>query len=246
MRLADEAAAAALAAQFLTRVPIPDPGYSPARMALSPRYYPLVGIGIGAVAGLAFWLTGLVLPPILAALLTLATTVVLTGALHEDGFADLCDGLGGGRSRERALEIMRDSRIGSFGAIGLGLMTATRVVALSAVEPADALAALVAAHGVSRGAMVATLATAPYARSDGAATVVAASPATLLVAAGFSGLALVPLGAAGFATGLAALVAWFVLRAILLRRLGGYTGDGLGATQQVTEAAALLALVAWL
>lgn len=250
-RLGEEAAVAALAWQFLTRVPLPvSVSYSEARMAATPRWYPAVGLVLGAILAAALWALGLAFPPVLAALLATALGLVLTGALHEDGFADVCDGLGGGATRARALEIMRDSRIGAFGAAGLGLMLGARILALGALG-ALAVPALLAGHAMSRAGIVAVLATTPYARSEGLAggLVGQVSARDVSVAAAWACASVLPLAwvaPVGAIAGVLVLVATQVwMRRRLERRLGGYTGDGLGAVQQVGEVALYLGLLAW-
>jgi len=250
--LRNELAIAGLAVQFLTRLPVRDPGYSAERLAASPRWYPAIGALVGVGAGLIFWATSLLWPPSIAALAAVAGATWLTGALHEDGFADLCDGLGGGSDRTHALEIMRDSRIGAYGAAGLIITVLATVLALGEMTAAQGAAALLAAHSVSRAAMLAVMVALPYARSDGAAAGVSRplSSGSLATAAACVALAVLPLLllaplAAVAALAAAALVAFAVIR-LLRRRLGGYTGDGLGATQHITALAVLLAALPWL
>jgi adenosylcobinamide-GDP ribazoletransferase len=243
-----------LALQFLTRLPVPDPGWSPARMARSTRWHPVAGALIGALVGAAFLVASALFPPALAAILATAFGLLLTGAFHEDGFADACDGLGGGATRERALEIMRDSRLGTYGAAGLGLMLAGRVavlVALAAVAPV--LWVLVAAHAASRAASVRVIATARYARDHGTGKPVAEGldGNGLSFALATAGVALLPLVlAVGLLPVLAALGglglgAW-AMRRSFERKLGGYTGDCLGAVQQIAEIGFYLGLLGWL
>ncbi|TCO73969.1 adenosylcobinamide-GDP ribazoletransferase [Rhodovulum euryhalinum] len=251
-RLAEERQLILLAVGFLTRLPVPpDPGYTSERMARATRYFPLVGLGIGAVLAVVYALAALVLPTVVAVLLALAAGVRLTGALHEDGLADMADGLGGGTTRAHALEIMRDSRIGSYGAVALGLVLALKAAALAHLG-AGAVAALVAAHALSRLAVLLTMARMPYARPDGKAGFSTAGPGQdgmrIALATGLLtvlGLALASGLAAAVSAVLAAAAVTLWLGAMLRRRLGGYTGDGLGAVQQLSETAILLGLLAW-
>ena len=173
-RAREEIAVFLLAVQFLTRVPVRSPHLATeARLAAAPRYHPLVGALIGAFSGGVFWLAHLVFPASLSVVLAVAASLVATGALHEDGFADTCDGLGGGATRDRALEIMRDSRLGTYGAAGLGLMLATKVLALAAA-PVEAVPwLLIAGHAGSRSSAVLALATGTYVRDAGIAEPVA-------------------------------------------------------------------------
>lgn len=250
----EELAALLLAVQFLTRLPVRSPAvFSEARFAAATRYYPLVGAAIGGFAGGVFWLAHLVFPVSLAVVLSTAASLLATGAFHEDGFADACDGLGGGgASRERALAIMRDSRLGTFGAAGLGLMLAVKVLALAAVPPGIVPWLLVAGHAASRASAVLASARSVYVREAGAAGPIAdairpgslafalatGAVATVCALAPAAGLAAVLAGFAGLAAG------HLAMRAAYERKLGGYTGDCLGAVQQTSEAGMYLAVLA--
>ena len=234
-----------LAVQFLTRLPV-RVEFCPARMALAPGWFPLVGMAIGGAAAAvhagALWLW----PAPIAVVMSLAATLWLTGALHEDGLADTADGLGGAAPRARALEIMRDSRIGTYGAVALGVVLCLKIMALVAL-PWVAVA-LVAAHGLSRASSVLVLATSRYARDAGAAAGMAAPGLRLPSATALACLAMLAwafgLGVLGAIAGLG--LAHIVLRRACERRLGGYTGDTLGAMQQVSELGVYLGLLACL
>ncbi|MBI1209141.1 MAG: adenosylcobinamide-GDP ribazoletransferase [Azospirillum sp.] len=240
---------ATAATVFLTRLPLPLPGVlAPDLPARAMVWYPLVGVGLGAGTGGVYWLaTLLAQPPAVAAVLALAAGVGLTGALHEDGLADLADGFGGGRDRAAKLEIMRDSRIGSFGALALMLSLGLRATAVATLaDPARVLAALVAAAALSRAAMVELSAWLAPARRDGLAAGHGrpdplrrriAVAAALVIAL----LALGPVGSAAAAAAVAAAAAG--LGRLAWRQIGGYTGDVLGAVQQTGEIAALILLV---
>ena len=234
------------AVQYFTRVPVPGwVGHSAAQLDGSARYFPAVGLGVGLVAAAVFALATVLWNAVLAALLATAATVVLTGAFHEDGLGDTIDGLGGGFTRERALEIMKDSRIGSYGTLALLLVVGTKVAALASMELLPALLALPAAHAASRWLATSLIWRSRYVRLDDSSR---AKPVTQsLSTAGFvaaSGWALLPLAACAIASlpgALAGLALAILVRGWLLRwferRLGGYTGDALGATQQLTELA---------
>jgi len=242
----------ALGLVFLTRLPIPLRGALPNdAVARSAWSFPvagalvaLVGAG-GAIAGDAIGL-----PAVACALLALAATMAMTGALHEDGLADTADGLGGGRTREQKLEIMKDSRIGSFGVLALIVGVGLRAAALtSALEDSrlHLLGALVAAHAGSRALLPLLMRALPSVRPGGLAASVGVpsslSSITALVfgtAAVFWGLGDV-LGLIGF---VAAAVGMVAVGALARRQLGGYTGDVLGAAQQIGEIILLLAAVA--
>ena len=251
-RVREELAVFLLAVQFLTRLPVRSRHlYTEARLAAATRYHPLVGALIGAFSGGVFWLAHLVFPANLSVVLAVAASLVATGALHEDGFADTCDGLGGGATRERALEIMRDSRLGTYGAAGLGLMLAAKVLALAAAPPETVPWLLIAAHAASRSSAVLALATGTYARDAGVAAPVADAVGrgslALALATGAAAVC-VPLAAAApvaVLAGLGGLAAGHVaMRGLYERKLGGYTGDCLGAVQQTSELGMYLGVAA--
>ena len=239
-----------LAVQFLTRWPVRVSGvFSEERLPAMVRYYPLVGALIGAFAGGVFWLAHCVFPMSLAVVLSTAASLLATGALHEDGFADVCDGLGG-MDREKTLAIMRDSRLGTYGAAGLGLMLAAKILALAALPPALVPWLLIAAHAASRSSLVFVIATSRYVRDVGMATPAAEAlrPGGLLFAlatgvAAVCGLSLagasavIPVGLIGLAVG------HLAMRVIYERRLGGYTGDCLGGVQQMSELGMYLGVI---
>ena len=252
--LTEERAIFLLTVQFLTRLPVRDASlYTEARMAAIPRYFPAVGLLVGALMAGVWFLASLALPPVLAAILTVAFGLMLTGAFHEDGFADACDGLGGGTDRARALEIMRDSRLGTYGAAGLGLMLGARVAALAALPLWAVPVALVAGQALSRASAVAAIANSNYARDHGTAKPVqegvdrtsltmALASATLIAA-----LAATLIGPLAMLAGLALMaLGHLAMRAAYERKLGGYTGDCLGGVQQCSEIGFLLGVLAWL
>jgi adenosylcobinamide-GDP ribazoletransferase len=156
-----------VALQFLTRVPVPRwVGFDPAWLQACLRHFPAVGACIGAVAAAVLWAALQGWPPTVAAALSLAATVWLTGAFHEDGLADTCDGLGGAVSRERSLAIMKDSRIGSYGAVALVLALGLKVALVATLAQRSvglAMLALVWSHAASRAAPVWLVWRLPYA-----------------------------------------------------------------------------------
>ncbi|MGE6696611.1 adenosylcobinamide-GDP ribazoletransferase [Hyphomonas sp. NPDC076900] len=254
--LTNEAAILLLALQFLTRLPVPAARlFTQARLAATPRYYPLIGLLIGCLAALAYWAAAQVFPPLLAALLSTAATLLFTGAFHEDGLADTFDGVGGGVTQQRALEIMKDSRLGTYGAAALVLALGLKAAALAALPLAFVLAALIAAHGLSRASAVLVIATSRYVRFEGKAKPVATG-------LGWGGLAVTLLSAAAIFAALAGPAHWppsailsalaglalghVALRLFFEPKLGGYTGDALGAVQQASEIGFYLGLLAWL
>ncbi|HTH75341.1 MAG TPA: adenosylcobinamide-GDP ribazoletransferase [Trinickia sp.] len=234
---------------YFTRVPIPAAfGFDPRDLAGASRYFPLVGACVGAVGALVYLIALRVFPPTVAVLLSMAVTLLATGALHEDGLADCCDGLGGGATREDALRIMRDPRLGAFGAIGVVMALALKWQALAALPAASAAWTMVGSHAASRALAVSFLATHDYAREDGKAKAVAQrmSPGALAVAfvLGLPWL-FVPDWRAGIFGLAAALALRFALARYFARRLGGYTGDCLGFAQQLFELTLYLSALAW-
>ena len=242
-----------LAFMVLTRLPagqLPDPA---PRIGAAAWAFPLAGLAVGLGTALVFWgAVALGLPLALAALLALGAQIALCGGLHEDGLADLADGLWGGHTPARRLEIMRDSRIGSYGVLALILSLALRwqaLVYLGALDFTLALLALVAMAMLSRVAPAALLAVLPPARADGlghsaqsvrwrsvgVAALIAVAPLLLLQAVPLASLALVLVVQTAVILALASLVR---------RKLGGQTGDVLGAGQQLAEIAGYLALYA--
>lgn len=256
-----------LALQFFTRIPVTGrlaawTGFSQPMLRRSAAHFPGVGWLVGLVAAVAYGLLLLALPPsvfapLVAAVLCTVATVLLTGGFHEDGLADLADGLGGGGTRERALEIMKDSRVGAFGAMALVLALLAKVALLallgdSTLTGADATRACVLvwlAHVLSRGAPLLVMARLPHvgdvAGSKSKPLADQISPHSLL--AGFLwcfiavASAMLELDAISLVVPVATLLlAWGGMQRLLAHRLQGFTGDGLGATQQVCEIAFLL------
>ena len=239
---------------LLTRLPVArfwahDGAGEPPSAARASRCYPLVGALVGLIASLALFAGAwLGLPALLAALLAVALAVLVTGALHEDGLADVADGFGGGRDRAAKLAIMRDSRIGSYGVIALVLSLSLRAGALAAIaEPAAAATALIAAQGLSRGGLATIMAVLPPARDDGLAARVGRPAGGDALAALAITMALAFLLLAGpwaVASLLALLVGQAALAVLARRQIGGYTGDVLGAAQQLGEVVVLVVLAA--
>ncbi|WP_113911208.1 adenosylcobinamide-GDP ribazoletransferase [Roseovarius dicentrarchi] len=232
---------------LLTRLPIGDtaPRGAPAAWA-----YPLVGLAIGLIAGIA----GLVaqwfgLPAALAALIALSAQIILTGAMHEDGLADTVDGLWGGWTRARRLEIMKDSQIGTYGTLALMLSVAARWAALWwLLEQGGmgALAALIAAGALSRTVMPVLMRALPNARSAGLSQGVGRPDWRIAwAAAGIAGvIAILCTGWSGVGAMICALLAAITIGWVARRKIGGQTGDILGAAQQITEIAVLLSIIA--
>ncbi|MEM7651763.1 MAG: adenosylcobinamide-GDP ribazoletransferase [Pseudomonadota bacterium] len=255
MRLLREVAIALI---FLTRLPIKIAGsFAMEDVTRAGWAFPLAGAVVGLIGGTvmagALWLG---LPPILAAILGLSASMLVSGCLHEDGWADVCDGFGGGATAERKLEIMRDSRLGTYGAVGLILNVGFRAGSLSLItSPILAICVFVCAHALSRAAMPLVQYVTPLARQDGLAA--GAGRPSVLVAGGavFCGaLSLIPLvfislafvgesvAFVGVVIAVQSVAVWG-LRVIAVRQIGGYTGDVLGAVQQLSEMILLAGLV---
>ena len=255
-----------LALMLLTRIPLPVSKASESRagdtMAQAAWVFPAVGLLVGLAGGGVFmFASGLGLGLSSAALLAMGTQILLTGALHEDGLADMADGFGGGRNRERKLEIMRDSRIGTYGVVALVLALSLRFTALqdlgsnllsisdeldeSTGQNSAVIIALIAAGTLSRGAMTAVWYMLPPARNDGLAAgsgnVSSGVAVTAVVLAVAIAYVLLPGFAFVIACGTVAVLA-IAVAGLAYWQIRGHTGDVLGATQQITEIGALLAI----
>jgi adenosylcobinamide-GDP ribazoletransferase len=238
-----------LATATLTRLPVGVGAAGEGAVAACCWAFPLVGAGIGFIAGAALFaveLGGLGTAP--AALLAILAGLAVTGALHEDGLADTADGFGGGRDREQKLAIMRDSRHGTYGVAALVFSIGLRAAAVGAIgDPIHGGLALVAAHAASRGFLGPAMRALPPARDDGLGA--AAGTPSLAVAAVAAALgAGIAVGCLGPVSGLVALAlaaaATMAAAAVAYRQVGGYTGDVLGALQQIGEIVMLLVAAA--
>lgn len=243
-----ELAAFFAAIGYFTRLPVPGwVGYSADGLSQAARYLPAIGLLVGGLGGLVFWLAQYVWPQSVAVVLAMVATIALTGAFHEDGLGDTADGLGGGWDKAKILTIMKDSRVGSYGVIAIVLALLGKFALLAALPAGQVLAALVAGHAVSRGCAVSLMATMDYARDDEASK---ARPVatrlgigSLVCALFFAALPLLLLDPQQRLPAVAlAVVATFWLAAKCRRWLGGYTGDCLGAVQQLAEIAFYLGL----
>ena len=237
------------AMQYFTRIRVPAwVGHAPERLTGAIRYFPAIGLVVGASGAAVMWLAALALPAPLPAILSTAVTILMTGAIHEDGLADTCDGLGGGATRERALEIMKDPRIGVFGAIALILLLLLKVATLSLLPLWTAMAMLVAAHAFSRLCAVLVIFAGRYVgsadRSRSAPVVERVQIGDVVVAALFGLPALALCGPRVVVAIVVAIVLVGILARWCVKKIGGYTGDTLGATQQVAEIGCYVALLA--
>lgn len=257
-----------LALQFFTRIPVTGRlagwvGFSPDMLRASAAHFPGIGVAVGTLAAAVFALLQAALPdtvfaPLVAAALSTVATVLLTGGFHEDGLADVTDGLGGSYNRERALEIMKDSRVGAFGALALVLVLLCKVSLLALLGSQDLgfgyiCAALLAGHVVSRFVPLLLIYRLPHvgdtAQSKSKSKPLAdqITPGRLLIAVlwciGALALANIALPAIDLLVACAAAgLALLWMARLFSRRLQGFTGDCLGATQQVCEVAFYLGL----
>ena len=233
------------AIRFFTRLPVPRwVGHSSAALERSSRYFPAVGLIVGGIAALTFALAMLVWPKTLAVLAAMAITLYVTGAFHEDGWSDMVDGFGGGWEKAQILTIMKDSRIGSFGAVALVMMLLTKFCALVEIDAALIAFALIAGHTLSRLCATLVMAALDYVRDEGKAKPMATSigHGSMAFAALTTLLSLLPLlfvlpvRQTLFGLVLAVLAMLWLAR-MFKKQIGGYTGDCLGATQQFSEVA---------
>lgn len=239
------------ALQFYTRFPIPAwVGYDPQLMNQATRYLPLIGYLVAILSGFTWWVGLYLIDNPAGIVLSLITSVLLTGAFHEDGFADACDGFGGGWTKEKILDIMKDSRVGTYAVVGLILLFGIKFSLLNTLSQNTSeksllfLLVVIAAHALSRFMAVTMIFTHQYVRftNDSKAKPVAETGSTrTLVIAGIFGLA--PVVVITWLTKqplvLLVLPASYAIKQMLAayfkKWIGGYTGDCLGATQQVCE-----------
>jgi adenosylcobinamide-GDP ribazoletransferase len=237
------------ALMFFTRIPCPKwVDHSEEYLNKSSRYFPMVGILVGSISALFFYGFQFILPKEIALLLSMAASILITGAFHEDGFADVCDGFGGGWTKEKILLIMKDSRLGTYGVIGIGLMLLLKWTSLNYLPTETIVITLIAGHAISRLNAVSLIFTDEYAREDDTSKT---KPLATKMSTGGLAFAII--------TGLlplllfATVYVWITLVPLLLVRwyfsgyfkkwIGGYTGDCLGAVQQVSEVVFYLSLL---
>ncbi|MGP5174290.1 adenosylcobinamide-GDP ribazoletransferase [Psychrobacter immobilis] len=250
-----------VAIQFLTRLSVPPfKHYDPQWLHQSSRHFPAVGLLVGLLCAGVFWLSSLLFTPLVAAVLSTAFGIKLTGAFHEDGLADSCDGLGGGLTRERTLTIMKDSRLGTYGVLGLVSALLLKISLLTSMPIPMAVIALIIGHTASRLLCISLLSLLPYGgeieHAKAKPMAQQLTPIQGLYSSGWLILAIIlvalifpnmmqQIGLAQWLLAMIlALIATDYMRRLLRRRLDGYTGDGLGATQQLSEIAIYIGLAA--
>jgi adenosylcobinamide-GDP ribazoletransferase len=238
----------AVAFGFLTRLPVPRVEWRQGDLGRARAWFPLVGVVVAAVGTMVRWSVALVGPDIVGVVAAVGAMIVVTGAFHEDGLADTADGLWGGHDPAQRLEIMRDSRIGTFGVSALVLSLLLRIGALASIaHPGLVAAALVAAHAGGRAGLPAFMRLLPPARADGMSAQAGTPPQQAAMVAAGIGIVIV-LFALGLAAGIVAAVLAVGALAFMAwlcgRQIQGQTGDTLGALEQATEIVVLLVAAA--
>ncbi len=234
---------------FYTRFPIKQiEGWSEEMLNKSTRYFPFIGILVGGVGAAIFFGAVQIFPVSIAVILSMAATIFFTGAFHEDGFADFCDGFGGGYSKERILEIMKDSRIGTYGTVGLILILGVKFIALTQFEIERIPLIIIAGHAVSRMSPLLLIYTSDYVRLDASSKTKpigkADSIPSLILALALGGATLFFLSWQETVITIPVFFIVFLLfRKYIIGKLGGYTGDILGALQQLCEVFFYLSII---
>lgn len=227
-----------LAISFYTRLPIASHALDYSQLPQAAMYLPIIGWLVGGSVALTFYVSALLWSKLTAVIMALTTGIFFTGGLHEDGFADVCDGFGGGYDKVRILAIMKDSHIGVYGVLGMLLLLALKISSLSQLPAANLPLVLLAGHSVSRFAPLLLMHCYDYARIDNskvAAAVYTPNRKELIVAAVYAGLPLLLLPALCSLAVFTVLLVNYCLGRYFYRHIGGYTGDCLGASQQIAE-----------
>jgi adenosylcobinamide-GDP ribazoletransferase len=237
------------ALMFYTRIPCPkDTDHSAEYLNRATRYLPLIGILVGAASAGVFYLSQLILPVPVSLIFAILTGIWITGAFHEDGLADVCDGFGGGWTAEKILLIMKDSRVGAYGAIGLILVFFLKISLLSSLPLAKIPFVLIAAHALSRLVALSFIFSHDYARADETSKVKPVAKKSHWINLVFAAiLGIAPLLLFQSAWVFLVLIPLLILKWYLGRYfkkwIGGYTGDCMGATQQISEVIIYLGLL---
>lgn len=237
------------ALQFLTIIPIPwRRAVSPEELGRSVGYFPIIGLIIGLILAGLNWLFSLILPPMVANALLIVSLVVMSGALHLDGFADTCDGLAGHKTLEERWQIMQDSRVGGFGVIGVVLILLVKYVSLNSLPQPLLMMTLVLMPVVSRWAMVYAIFAYPYAKPSGLGTIfkqetrwprfTLATVSTFIVAVAV----IPPFRLTGLAVMFGVWLVTVVIVAYFKSKFAGLTGDTYGAINELAEVSVLLIL----
>ncbi len=225
---------------YYSRIPIPfKVNCTTEIMSRALKYLPLVGLIVGSIGWFIFWVTSIILADETAIICAIGAMVLATGALHEDGFADFCDGFGGGYTKEATLRIMKDSHIGCYGVIGLIIIFLLRYTLLSSFENYEMATVMILGQGASRFAPVVMVRTSLYARTESSKTPQSALGISMCGIITAMLLALIPLALIGWQFTLVYIcvmsLIFCLFREYLHRRIGGFTGDTLGALQIIGE-----------
>jgi len=226
---------------FYTRIPVPkSTGFSPENLNKATKYFPLVGIIVGGVGAMSFLAAYQLFSVYIAILISIVTMILLTGAFHEDAFADFCDGYGGGYSKEKILAIMKDSLIGTYGTVGLILLLLAKLLLIAEFNPSQIPLILIIAHALSRVNPVILIFTSKYIGDENTSKSKPigqkSSTTTLIIALLFGMLPLVLISPLiiPFLIFVQAII-FIYFRHFIQKQTGGYTGDVLGALQQLSE-----------
>jgi adenosylcobinamide-GDP ribazoletransferase len=235
-----------LALSFYTRLPCPqNPDYK--LLPQAAVYLPAIGWLIGGGSALSYCLADLLWPQTVSVIISIIAGILLTGAFHEDGFADVCDGFGGGWDKQHILAIMKDSQIGTYGAAGLSLMLLLKISLLSSMPASSIPLQLLAGHSISRLPPLLLMRRYTYAGTEGSKSGTAVfkpGNGDLLFSAGLALLPFIGLPAYSLLTVIPILVVTWLLGRYFNRHIGGYTGDCLGASQQIAETVFYLSITA--
>lgn len=234
---------------FFTRIPCPkNIDHSPKILTKSSRYFSFVGIVVGLFGALIYYLAEFLFNDTISILLSMIATVWITGAFHEDGFADVCDGFGGGWTKEKILTIMKDSRVGTYGIVGLGLLMALKFQSLIQFDVYTCVIAIISGHAISRFAATTLIYTEPYVqdidKSKVKPSAIGITKKDVLICAIF---AIIPMilffNISIFLVFIPVMIAKYLLAKYFHKWIGGHTGDCAGATQQITEVVFYLSLL---
>ena len=235
-----------IAIGFFTRIPVPMTlDFSQKKLNQASRYFSLVGWLVGGLCALCFWLLSLIVPDNIAILGSMLFSVLLTGCFHEDGLADTCDGLGGGWEKQQKLSIMKDSRLGTYGAVAIWMVLTVKYMTLVQIE--SLVIALLVAHVSSRALATALIFNLPYVSDEETSKVKPLaellSAKELIINLGIAALSLLLVPELFLPLLLLLLAIFISLRTLYLKQIGGFTGDTLGAAQQISEVAIYLVFV---
>lgn len=235
---------------FFTRLPsmLSKNDYDESLYHRAARYFPLVGLLVGAISAGTFWLTIKILPEHVSIILSMIVSILLTGAMHEDAFADVCDAFGGGETKEKIFAIMKDSRVGAFGVVGLVMILLFKYALLSDTSNRILPLSIIAAQGLSRWAAIISMArfdyVSPKDSSKSSAVCQRLTNNDLFIALAFASIPLFFMGSWWYFLLIVVvfLVQWLLSR-YYAKRIDGYTGDCLGSIQQVCEVIVYLSII---